>query len=330
MTLHVLTGEAIRHCVPMRACIDLMGETMRAVSRGEALMPPRGVVALGAAGNLYLDMPGAIARPAAFGSKLLGYFPGNAALPAIQGVIVLFEAATGRPVAVVDAVSVTALRTAAASGLATRLLAREDAATLAILGTGVQAEHHLEAMRAVRKLTRVFVWGRSYEKAEAFAERLSRPGEQFAVTPNARMAVEQADIVCTVTASPVPVLEGRWVKPGAHLNLVGAFTPTTREADTEAIRRARLFVEIREFALREAGEILIPMSESLLTAAHVAGEIGEVVDGKVAGRTRPDEITAYKSLGNVAQDLATAAYALERAQRGGAPGVTRVEDFGAC
>jgi len=118
-----------------------------------------------------------------------------------------------------------------------------------------------------------------------------------------------------VTASPTPILEGRWLKPGAHLNLVGAFTPTTREADTEAIRRSRLFVEIRESALREAGEILIPIGEGTLTADHIAGEIGEVVAGKVAGRRHPDEITAYKSLGNVAQDLATAAFALEQARR---------------
>jgi len=310
MTLDILTGEAIRNCVSMQACIDLMAETMCGVSRGEARLPPRSVVALDEAGNLLLDMPGAVERTNVFGSKLLSYFPANAALPMIQGVIVLFEAGTGRPLAVVDAVSVTALRTAAASGLATRLLAREDARTAAILGTGVQAEHHLRAMLAVRPLERVIVWGRSPEKAQAFAERHRvSAGIEIVAVPDARSAVEPADIVCTVTASPTPVLEGRWLKPGAHLNLVGAFTPATREADTEAIRRSRLFVEIRKFALLEAGEILIPIGEGALTAAHIAGEIGEVVAGELAGRTRPDEITAYKSLGNVAQDLATAAYA---------------------
>jgi ornithine cyclodeaminase len=321
MALDILTGEAIRSYVTMEACIDLMGETMRAVSRGEARLPPRAVVPLDDAGNLLLDMPGAIDRPAVFGSKLLSYFPANTALPTLQGVIVLFEAASGRAVAVVDAVSVTALRTAAASGLATRLLAHEDARTLAILGTGVQAEHHLRAMRAVRPIERVIVWGRSLEKARAFAER-HREGAGIGIfaVPDARSAVEAADIVCTVTASPTPILEGRWLKQGAHLNLVGAFTPTTREADTEAIRRSRLFVEIREFALRESGEILIPIGEGALTAAHVAGEIGEVVAGKVAGRTRPDEITAYKSLGNVAQDLATAAHAHAQLTRARRPG----------
>jgi ornithine cyclodeaminase len=310
MALEILTGEAIFDSVSMEACIDLMAETMRGVSGGEARLPARSVVALDDAGNLLLDMPGAIDRPAVFGSKLLSYFPANSTLPMIQGVIILFEASTGRPVAVIDAVSVTALRTAAASGMATRLLAREDASTLAILGTGVQAEHHLRAMRAVRSIKRVAVWGRTPENAQAFAARhRGSAGIEIVAVTDARTAVEPADIVCTVTASPTPILEGSWLKPGAHLNLVGAFTPTTREADTQAIRQSRLFVEIREFALREAGEILIPIGEGALTAAHIAGEIGEVVAGKIVGRTRPDEITAYKSLGNVAQDLATAAHA---------------------
>lgn len=329
MALDILTGEAIRNLVSMEACIDLMGEMMRGISRGATTIPPRAVVPLGPDGNLYLDMPGATAKPPAFGSKLLGYFPGNTARPMIQGVIVLFDVATGAPTAIVDAVSVTALRTAAASGLATRLLAREDASTLAILGTGVQAEAHLRAMRAVRPVKRVFVWSRSPGKAEAFAARhRAGAGCDITAVPGARSAVERADIVCTVTASPTPILEGRWLKPGTHLNLVGAFTPTTREADTEAIRRARVFVEIREFALREAGEIAIPIGEGAITANHVAGEIGEVVGGTVAGRTGPDEITAYKSLGNVAQDLATAAFACEQAAGRKVPGVTRVDGFG--
>jgi ornithine cyclodeaminase/alanine dehydrogenase-like protein (mu-crystallin family) len=173
------------------------------------------------------------------------------------------------------------------------------------------------------------VWGRSQGKAQAFTERhRARAGVEITVAPDARSAVEQADIVCTVTASPSPILEGRWLGPGTHVNLVGAFTATTREADTEAIRRARLFVEIREFALREAGELLIPIVEGALTADHIAGEIADVVAGSIPGRTRPDEITAYKSLGNVAQDLATAAYAHEQAQERGFPGVVRVPDFG--
>jgi ornithine cyclodeaminase len=312
----------------MLACIDLMASTMVAVSRGEAKLPLRSIVGLGEAGNSFIVMPGATASPPAFGSKLLSIFPRNSALPAIQGLIVVFDADDGRPVAVVDAVSVTALRTAAASGMATRALAREDATTLALLGTGVQAESHLEAMRAVRPLERVLVWGRSRNKAEAFAQRhRARAGIEIAVAPDAKSAVEQADIVCTVTGSPSPILEGRWLRPGTHLNLVGAYTPTTREVDTEAMRRSRLFVEIREFALRESGELLIPIAQGELTADHIAGEIADVLTGAIRGRSRPDEITAYKSLGNVAQDLATAAYAHQQAVTRKVSGVVYVADF---
>jgi ornithine cyclodeaminase len=263
-------------------------------------------------------MPGAISRPGTFGAKLVSFFPGNTNYPAIQGLIVLFDAATGEPKAVVEAAAVTALRTAAASGMATRELAREDAATLALLGYGVQAESHLRAMQAVRPLRRVLVWGRSMEKARAFAEHnAARAGIEIHAVADARTAVAEADIVCTVSSSPSPILEGKWLRLGTHLNLVGAFTPATREVDTEAIRRARLFVEIREFALREAGELLIPIEQGELTADHIAGEIADVLTGSIPGRTNRSEITAYKSLGNTAQDLATATYAYEQAARHG-------------
>jgi len=198
--------------------------------------------------------------------------------------------------------------------MATRALAREDAATLALLGYGVQAEYHLRAMQAVRPLRRVLVWGRSKEKAQAFVEQnAARAGIEIHAAPDARTAVEKADIVCTVSSSPSPILEGKWLRPGTHLNLVGAFTPATREVDSETIHRARLFVEIREFALREAGELLIPIEQGELTADHIVGEIADVLTGSIPGRTKPSEITAYKSLGNTAQDLATATYAYERA-----------------
>jgi len=310
----VLTGDVVRNTVSMEACIDLMAATMVAVSRGETSLPLRSVVSLGDSGNAFVVMPGAISRPETFGAKLVSFFPGNTRYPAIQGLIVLFEGATGQPKAVVDAAAVTALRTAAASGVATRALAREDAVTLALLGYGAQAEYHLRAMQVVRPLRRVLVWGRSMEKAQAFAEKnAARAGIEIHAVADARSAVEEADIVCTVSSSPSPILEGKWLKPGTHINLVGAFTPVTREVDTEAIRRARLFVEIREFALREAGELLIPIEQGELTADHIVGEIADVLTGSIPGRTNPSEITAYKSLGNTAQDLATATYAYEQA-----------------
>jgi ornithine cyclodeaminase/alanine dehydrogenase-like protein (mu-crystallin family) len=329
MAIDVLSGDAVRSCVSMEACIDLMADTMASLSRGEASLPQRSVVGLGTSGNDFIVMPGATGRPAAFGAKLVSFFPRNPDLPAIQGVIVVFDASSGRPTAIVDAAAVTTLRTAAASGMATRLLARQDATTLALLGCGIQAESHLRAMLAVRDIRRVIVWGRSMAKARAFAERQrSRAGIEITVVPDAQSAVRQADIICTVTSSPTPVLEGRWIRPGTHLNLVGAFTPATREADTDAICMARLFVEIREFALAEAGELLIPIGQGAITAGHVQGEIADVIAGTVPGRTTPDEVTAYKSLGNVAQDLATAAYAHQQAKARRIPGLVQIADFG--
>lgn len=329
MTLHILSGETVRTCVSMEACIDLMAATMISISRGQTSIPLRSSVALSDPRNAFVVMPGAISRPAAFGAKLISFFPGNRNLPAAQGLIVLFDGTSGRPEAIVDAASVTALRTGAASGAATRVLAREDAKTLALLGYGVQAEYHLEAMRAVRPIERVLVWGRSLEKSAAFIDRVgTRVNVELRAVPDARTAVEQADIVCTVTSSPTPVVQGEWLKPGAHLNLVGAYTPATREADTEAIRRSRLFVEIEEFALREAGELLIPIEAGELRKDHIAGEIADVLMGSVPGRTHDDEITAYKSLGNTAQDLATACFALEQAVRQSASGVIEITAFG--
>ncbi len=324
MTIDVLNAAAVMESVSMETCIDLMATTMVAVSRAEAAMPLRSVVPMGESGSAFVVMPGALGRPPVFGAKLISYFPKNTKLPVIQGVIALFDGDSGRLKALVDAASVTAVRTAAASGMATRALAREDATTLALLGCGVQAEHHLRAMRAVRPLEQVFVWGRSLDKAKAFAERRAGGGLKVEAVPDARTAVEAADIVCTVTNSPTPVLEGSWLKPGAHLNLVGAFTPATREADTGAILRARVFVEIREFALREAGDLLIPIAEGRVTAAHVVGEIADVLTGAVPGRQSASDITAYKSLGNVAQDLATAGYAHEQAVKRGVAGLTRI------
>ncbi len=308
----------------MEACIDLMATTMVAVSRAEASMPLRSVVPTGVAGSAFVVMPGALGHPPVFGAKLISYFPKNTSLPVIQGVIALFDGESGRLKALIDATSVTALRTAAASGMATRALAREGASTLALLGCGVQAEHHLRAMRAVRPIERVLVWGRSVDKAAAFAKRSAAGGLKVEAVPDAKTAIEAADLVCTVTGSRTPVLEGLWLKPGAHVNLVGAFTPTTREADTDTILRSRVFVEILEFALREAGDLLIPMAEGRMTAAHVVGEIADVLTGAITGRQSASDITAYKSLGNVAQDLATAEFAHEHAVKRGVAGLTRI------
>ncbi|MGB5132828.1 MAG: ornithine cyclodeaminase family protein, partial [Steroidobacteraceae bacterium] len=230
------------------------------------------------------------------------------------GVVLYFDGTNGRLLAILDASSLTAIRTAAVSGLATRLLARANAKVLAILGSGVQAMTHLEAMRCVRPFAEIREWSRREDSAQAFAQRA---GEQFEcrlqVAPTAELAVRGADVVCTTTAAREPVLLGQWLAPGAHVNAVGASVPSARELDSEAVRRARLFVDRRESVLAEAGDFLFPRNEGVIDDAHVLGELGELVLGRVAGRQRAQEITVFKSLGIAIEDVASARFIYERA-----------------
>ncbi len=309
----VFDADAVRKRLPMTACIDLLTDLHRAISRGEVSLPLRHSVSLPfapAGSNALLVMPGALADPAVFGAKLLSLYPENSQaeprLPVIQGQVLLFDGSTGSPLALIEAAILTAIRTAAASGAATRALARPDAGHLALLGYGVQAASHLEAMRCVRPLRSVSVWGPDPEKAAAFAAAHSDDGLPVSSAASAEAAVANADLICAVTASPVPVIEAGWLKAGCHINLVGAHSPTNREADGATLARARVFTEITEFALAEAGDLLLAFSEGALSEADIAGEIGNVFEGTLTGREHDDQITLYKNLGNVAQDLAAA------------------------
>ncbi|HTT00573.1 MAG TPA: ornithine cyclodeaminase family protein [Steroidobacteraceae bacterium] len=314
-SLLVVGPAEVHHALPMADCIELMAQTMASVSRGDALIPLRTVMPL-PGGNLFGAMPGHLARPQALGAKLICIFPDNAhrGLPSHCGLVVVFDPETGLPRAVIDAAAVTAVRTAAASGVATRALAKQDAAHLGILGAGEQATTHLEAMANVRRLRSVRLWARDAAKARAFAEREgARLGVAIGVCASARDAVADADIVCTVTGAHEPVLQGSWLRPGAHVNLVGASRATTREADDDVVARARFFVDLRASARAEAGELLHAIQAGRVEPKHIAGEIGEVLNGTVQGRTREDEITVYKSLGIAAQDLAAAELICARA-----------------
>ncbi len=305
-------ADAVAAALPMDHCIDLMEEVQMRLSRGDIELPLRQLVPHGAQGQGLLVMPGSLGAGDVFGAKMLSLFPDNPSQgrPAIQGSVLLFDPATGAPVALVDAASLTALRTAAASGAATRALARPDAASLAILGYGVQADSHLTAMAAVRKLREVRVWGPSVERAQAFADRQD-PGIPVRAAKTAEEAVRGADLICAVSASQEPIIDASWVSPGAHINLVGAHAPGQREASGLLMGRGRVFTEITAFALEEAGDILLAMAEGALHA-HELTEIGRVFSGDAPGRQNEADITLYKSLGNTAQDLAAARVVHER------------------
>ena len=304
-------ADTVRRVLRMDACIDLMADAQAAISRGEITPPLRSFVPVAGGKGAMGIMPGD--APSAFGAKIVSLLAGNPArgLPMIQGCILLFDRETGAPAALVEGASVTAIRTAAASGAATRALARASASVLALVGYGVQAETHLEAMRRVRPVREVRVWGPSTEKAGRFAAAHTDNAVGVTAVETAREAVSGADLVCGVSAAGEPVIQGRWLAEGCHVNLVGSHSPTTREADGEAMGRARVFTEITDFAMKEAGDILLAIEEGLLAEDDLAGEIGAVIDGVIEGRRDEDEITLYKSLGNVAQDLAAAHYIAE-------------------
>jgi len=311
MTTLILTQPEIRALLPMAKCMELVASALESLARDEAQNPLRRGMLLADGESLLGMMPGSLAEPAAVGLKVVGVFPRNhgTELDAHQGVVLLFDPDYGVPRAVLDASEITAIRTAAASGVATRALANAGAGDLALLGSGVQARTHLEAMLVARKLRRVRVFSPTRASREAFAARESeRHGIRVEAVDSARAAVEGADLVCTVTSARTPVLAGEWLRPGCHVNAAGACRKDARELDTEAVRRARLYVDRRESALAEAGDLLIPIAEGALDASHIVGELGEVLLGRCAGRRSEDEITLFESLGIAVEDLVVANY----------------------
>jgi ornithine cyclodeaminase len=292
-------------------------EALREAFRGEATAPPRHAhripVPGGSEATLFL-MPAWQAGGRA-GVKVVSVFPENAArgLPTVHGLYVLLDATTGAALAVLDGTSLTRWRTGAASALAASYLARPDAATHVMVGTGALAPHLVAAHALVRPIREVRVWGRDPAKARALAERLSSPERQALAVADLESAVRQADIVSCATLAREPLVRGEWLRAGTHVDLVGGFTPEMREADDEAVRRARVFVDTREGALAEAGDLVQPIRSGVLREPEVAGELAELARGRVPGRKAPEEITLFKSVGTALEDLAAARYALERA-----------------
>lgn len=290
------------------AAIRIVREAMIALSRGETRQLLRSILTL-SPGRLYGSMTGALGPQAPFGSKLISAFAENRTRgrQSHQGLVVLFDPDSGAPVCAVHAGEVTAIRTAAASAVATDALARKDSRTLAILGYGEQAATHLRAIREVRPLEMVTVWGRSPERAADFARRMEAEVRiPVRAARSAREAIAEADIVCTVTASSEPVLLGDWIRPGTHLNLVGSSYLGPVEVDGALVARSRFIADSREGCLRQGAEFVKAREAGLIGEDHLVGEIGEVLGGAVAGRRNEDEITVYKSIGHIVQDLSTA------------------------
>ena len=315
----LLLSEAdVRAVLTMPDLIEAMQAALIEFSSGAADQPLRTVLQVGQAKAFFGVMPASVPGRDAMGTKLVTVYESNAArgLPSHLATIVLLDPATGALRAIVDGRYITEARTAAVSAVATRLLARADAAVLALIGSGVQARSHLTALAHVRALREVRVWSPDPARRSAFADRAESPCPVRAVG-SAREAVDGADLVALVSASRQPVLEAAWIAPGTHICAVGACRPDQREMDTALVRTARLFVDSRVAALAEAGDVLLPIAEGAFAADHIAGELGELAAGHVAGRTSVDQITIFKSLGMAVEDVVAGHLAFERASARG-------------
>lgn len=295
------------------ACIDVMRDVLVRERREQVVQYLRTAVMLPNSNILGL-MPGYDHR-GYFGAKILSVYHTNSGsgFPSHQGQILLFGAEHGEVLSVTDAMSVTQIRTGAVSAVATAALARKDSSVLALLGCGAQAESHLQAMAAVLPLKQVTAWDVDPDRSSALAEMARAMGFEAAACETAQEAVRDADVICTLTPSKTPVLKGEWVKPGAHINAVGACRAADRELDSALSARAAFFGDSRESVFHESGDFLIPMQEGLYDESHFRGVIGDVLEGKLPGRTSDGEITVFEALGLAVEDLACAVWLYEGA-----------------
>jgi len=303
----------------MHDCIKVMTQALIALAKGQVHLPLRMVVQPPEAAGVMALMPAHIAgESAALGVKVINVFNGNPAKgkDSHQGAVLLFDAETGEPLAMMNASAITAIRTAAVSGVATRRLAREDANDLAIIGSGVQARSHLAAMTCVRSIKRARIASRHFEHAQRFVAEM-QPHYAFPIEPmkTIEASVREADLIVTATSSSEPIIQRDWIAAGTHLNVVGASQPHVREIDTATMAAASLFVDRRESTLNESGDYLFAAREGAIGPEHIRAEIGEVLIGAKPGRTQPNEITLFKSLGLAVEDVASAAYIYQQAQK---------------
>lgn len=316
-----LSAEDIQRAVPMSAAIDAVAAAFARLAAGGATVPLRTAVEVPEQDAVSLFMPAYLAptteQSAALGMKIVSIFPHNLArhqVPTINAVVMMIDPTTGQPRAVLDAGYLTALRTGAGSGVATRAMARPDSHVLALFGAGAQARTQALAVCTVRPIERILIVNRSRDRAERLVATLQQDGitAELAIATDARSALGQADIVCCATSSPAPVFDDADLRPGTHINAVGAFKPDMAEVPAATVARARLVVDQHAAAWAEAGDLIQARDAGLISADHAAGELGQLVTGQVIGRHRDTEITLFKSVGNAIQDLAVAAVALAR------------------
>jgi ornithine cyclodeaminase/alanine dehydrogenase-like protein (mu-crystallin family) len=315
-SIRLLNASDVFELLSIEKSIELARDAMKLVANRHTVQPLRQVTQQPTREGVLGVMPGYIADPEWLGVKVVSVFPGNSrsALGAHQGMVILFDAERGIPRAIIDARAVTALRTAAASAVATDVLARADADTLGILGYGEQAGAHLRALPHVRRFSRIMIWGRDAERAQKIARQFSAElSVRIEAVERADRAVE-ADVLCTTTGASEPIVHGRWLRAGQHLNVVGSSVPSTSEVDVEVLVRSRVFVDFMDSALALGGDIRNALASGDINRSHILGSIGDVLIGTVIGRTSDSDVTLFKSLGMISLDLVTCAFLFKQAE----------------
>lgn len=311
--MKIIEGEEVRRILQPKDCIELMKEALKGLEKGEYAQPPRLITIMPNTAKFGF-MPAYVGDY--FGAKVISAYAPNMGTkyPSHIGYVMLFESEHSTVAGMIEAGSITEIRTGAVSAAATDMLARKDAHKMAMIGAGAQARSHLAAIREIRDITSVTVYDLYPEAAKRFADDMHvRYGIEVKVCESVSEAVKDADIICTVTPSKEPLLTASMVKPGTHINAVGTFTPSTREVSSDLVAKARLYSDQTEAAKRESGEYLIPLSEGLINEDHIIGSVGEVLLGKAQGRTDDEQITIFDALGLAIEDVACAKYVYERA-----------------
>jgi alanine dehydrogenase len=318
----LLSRKDVESVLGMDDCMRVVEAAFGELARGTSILPQRAVIRVADHKGLFLGMPAYIGGDTdALGMKLVTVYPDNPVkknLPTILGTLLLCDSTTGQVVSVMDAGYLTAVRTGAASGVATRLLAREDSKTCVIFGAGGQARKQLEACNLVRPFEKVFVIDINHDLRDAFAGEMAKLlGCECVPTDDTKSAVEQSDMIITASSSHDPVFDGEWIRPGTHINNIGSHTPDARELDTTTVKRSKFVADLKEANLAEAGDLLIPIAEGAVTEDHVYANLGDLVTGEKPGRESAEEITLFKSCGLAVQDVATATVVFKSALKKG-------------
>ena len=318
MELRILNADEVRRALPMAEAVEAMKRAFGLLSAGEVSMPLRSRIEIAEAQATALFMP-AYGPGAGLAVKIVSVFPRNpgAGLPTIHAVVIVLDARSGAPIALLEGASLTAIRTGAASGAATDLLARKDSRVAAVFGSGAQARTQLEAVCTVRQIEAAWVYGMDSPGVEAFVREMAGRGpipRDLRIASSPEEAIAEADVICTATTSSTPVFPGRQVRPGTHVNAVGSYAPEMQEIDSDLVARSLVVVDSRQAALVESGDLLIPLRQGSLRPEAIHAELGEIVKGARAGRTSDEQITLFKSVGVAIQDVVAAGAALKRAE----------------